>query len=146
VAAFNSEATMKDTAVWANYFASDWKQDLPQQIHTTQIGDDGTPMWHPDFERWLTSDHLSKRRNDQQRLRTTRVMRRLRKASVREYEVAFRILVLGERIVDTTVWLNERAERNAIPFPDHRPQGPHYIEKDALALLVCGLAFAKAYW
>jgi hypothetical protein len=146
VGRFNSDVVMQDTAVWATYFAADWKQDLPDQIHTTQIGDDGTPRWHPDFERWLTNDRLYARKNDQQRLRTTRVMRLLRKTSVREYEVMYRILVLNEAIADTTVWLNERADRNAIPFPDHRPQGPHYIEKDALALLVCGLAFAKAHW
>ena len=72
-------------------------------------------------------------------------MRRLRRVAVREYEVAFRVMVLGERIVDTTRWLNERAARNHIPYPDHRPTGPHYIEKDALALLVCAISYAKTF-
>jgi hypothetical protein len=146
VSTFLSEPTMRDTAHWAAYFAADWKQEVPDRIHSAQIGDDGTPRWHPDFEKWLTNDRVHRRKNDEQRLRTTKVMRRLRQVAVREYEVAYRILVLGERISDTTKWLNERASRNNIPFPGHRPDGPHYIEKDALALLVCAIAFAKEQW
>ena len=46
----------------------------------------------------------------------------------------------------TTVWLNERAERNHIPYPAQRPEGPHYTRKDALALLIAGLTYAKQYW
>jgi len=137
---------MKDTAHWATYFANDWKQEVPDRIHTAEIGNDGCPRWHPDFEKWLTNDRVYRRRNDEQRLRTTRVMRRLRRVAVREYEVAYRVLVLGERIADTATWLNERAARNRIPYPDHRPQGPHYIEKDALALLVCAISYAKEFW
>lgn len=137
---------MKDTAHWAAYFAADWKQELPDRIHSSQIGDDGCPKWHPDFERWLTSDRVYRRRNDEQRLRTTRVMRRLRRVAVREYEVLYRVLVLGERLEETTKWLNSRAERNKIPAPPHRPNGPHYTEKDALALIVAGIAYAKEYW
>jgi hypothetical protein len=137
---------MRDTATWASYFAADWKQEIPQRIHTSKISDDGTPAWHPDFEKWLTNDRLYRRRNDEQRLRTTRVMRRLRKTSVRSYEVLYRVLVLGERLEETTKWLNERARRNAIPPPDHRPDGPNYVEKDALALLIAGIDFARAYW
>jgi hypothetical protein len=73
-------------------------------------------------------------------------MRRLRRVAVREYEVLFRVLVQGERVHDTTRWLNDRAERNRIPYPDHRPQGPHYTDKDTLALLICGIDFARDSW
>ena len=137
---------MKDTAHWATYFANDWKQEVPDRIHTAEIGNDGCPRWHPDFEKWLTNDRVYRRRNDEQRLRTTRVMRRLRRVAVREYECLFRILVLGERIADTTRWLNDRAERNGISYPDHRPDGPHYTQKDTLALVVAGIAYAKEFW
>jgi hypothetical protein len=137
---------MRETAHWATYFANDWKQEVPQQIHTTQVGEDGGRMWHPDFEKWLTNDRLYRRKNDEQRLRTTKVMRRLRRVSVRSYEVLYRVLVLGERLEETTAWLNDRAARNAIPYPPHRPDGPHYIEKDAYALIVAGLAYAREYW
>ena len=116
---------MRDTAEWAGYFATDWRQDVPDQIHTTQIGDDGTPMWHPDFEKWLTNDRLYQRRNDQQRLRTTRVMRRLRKASVREYEVAYRIRQQpwgqGMVLIALTGWGQEsdRQHSQAAGFDHH---------------------------
>ncbi len=139
---------MQDTARWAHWFAADWRQDTPTQIHSGDISPDGSPEWHPDFLRWLTADRAVRGRggNDENRLRTTKVMRRLRRFAVREYEVLFRVLVMGERLVDTAQWLNDRAERNAIPMPDHRPDGPHYTEKDAVALLVAGVSFAKEYW
>ena len=139
---------MRDTAHWATWFASDWRAEAPLRIHSAELGLDGCPRWHPDFEKWLTREEVrrSNRRNGDQRLRTTKVMRRLRRVAVREYEVLYRILVLGERLQETTRWLNERATRNDIPFPAHRPTGPHYTERDALALIVAGIGYAKEYW
>jgi hypothetical protein len=137
---------MRDTAHWATWFASDWKQEIPIRIHSSEIALDGSPEWHPDFEKWMTRDDRSKRNNVAKGLRTTRVMRRLRRVAVREYEVCYRVLYLGERLEETTKWLNDRAKRNAVPMPDHRPTGPHYTEKDTLALVIAGLAFAKEYW
>jgi len=148
VTTFLTSEVMSDTAHWAGWFASDWKQEVPDRIHCAEVGLDGTPRWHPDFERWLTRDEVRRpnRRNGDQRLRTTKVMRRLRRVAVREYEVMYRVLVLGERLEETTIWLNDRAERNRIPHPPHRPDGPHYIEKDTIALVVAGIAYAKEYW
>lgn len=145
MSAFNDQ-TMRNMVHWATYFANDWKQEVPTRIHSSAISLDGSPEWHPDFARWLTSDRKPRPHNDQQRLRTTKVMRRLRKVAVREYEVAYRVLVLGERLEETTLWLNARAERNAIPFPPHRPNGPHYTHKDTLALLICAIDYAKESW
>lgn len=138
---------MRQTAQWATYFASDWRREFPLQIHTSSIALDGSPEWHPDFSRWLTaSTRRQNPRNDEQRLRTTRVMRRLRRVAVREYEVLYRILVTGERLEETTLWLNERAERNAVAFPPHRPDGPHYIKRDTLAIFIAGIDFCRSFW
>jgi hypothetical protein len=137
---------MRTTAHWASWFAADWKQEMPLRIHSGEIAADGSPEWHPDFAKWLTRSERPRRRNDDQRLRTTRVMRRLRRVAIREFECCYRILVLGEKLEDTTRWLNERAQRNAIPYPSHRPNGPHYIKKDALALLIAGIDYAREHW
>ena len=138
---------MRQTAEWATYFASDWKREFPLQIHTSAIAADGSPEWHPDFARWLTANTRGQNpRNEEQRLRTTRVMRRLRRVAVREYEVLYRILVLGERLEETTSWLNERAHRNAVPFPAHRASGPHYTQRDTLAIFIAGIDYARACW
>jgi len=136
---------MKQTAHWASWFAADWRREFPLQIHTSSIAADGSPEWHPDFTRWLTGSKTHKR-NDEQRLRTTRVMRRLRRVAVREYEVLYRILVLNERLEETTRWLNERAARNNVAFPAHRPTGPHYIDRDTLAIFIAGIDYARASW
>lgn len=137
---------MRKTAYWAAYFARDWKADFPLKIHSSSIAPDGSPDWHPDFERWLTSERPRQLRhpNPQQRLRTTNVMRRLRKTAVREYEVLYRVLVLNEPIEETTKWLNERAVRNNVPLPAGRDR--HYTKKDTLAILIAGIDFARDHW
>ena len=58
----------------------------------------------------------------------------------------YRVLIQGERFHDVTRWLNERAERNSIPFPDHRPDGPHYLERDTIALFIAGVDYARTFW
>lgn len=119
---------MEDLAHWAAWFSVEWRPDVRYE----------GKEWLPDFAQYLDED--------QRKQRTKRAMRRLRRSSPRQYEVCFRVLVLGERIDDTTAWLNERAQRNCIPYPSHRPEGPHYTRKDALALLMAGIAFAKEHW
>jgi hypothetical protein len=137
---------MRETAHWAAYFANDWKQESPRQTHTSSLAADGTPQWHPDFLKWITRDEDNKpfRRNGEERLRTTKVMRRLRRVAVREYEVLYRVLVLGERLEETTIWLNERALRNAIPLQPGRDV--HYSDKDTWALVICGIDYARQYY
>ena len=129
---------MRQTAQWVTWFASSWRQDVPLKIHSGAIAEDGTREWHPDFTKWMSDDHINQR--------TKRAFKRLRRSAVREYEVCYRIIALGDRIDSTTEWLNERAARNDIPYPKHRPDGPHYSRKDTLALLIAGLSYAKQYW
>lgn len=73
-----------------------------------------------------------------------RVMRKLRRAAIREYEVLYRMLILRETLEQTTDWLNQRAQNNQIPLPSGRSE--HYRTKDTLALYVCGIEFALAHW
>jgi hypothetical protein len=144
--AFPAEV-LHDTAYWARDFATRWRQEMPTRIHDRDIAGDGTPDWHPDFEKWLTRTEPSRRppsERDLQRLRTTRVMRRLRTVSPRSYEVLYRQLVLKDSIEGTTLWLNERAIRNHIPLPPG--QQTHYRRKDTVALVIAGIGFCKAYW
>lgn len=142
-----SEATLRRTAQWADWFAREWKNEVPIRIHSSEVAPDGSPEWHPDFARWLTEERPRRRaKRDAPSRRTTFVMRRLRKYSVRSYEVCYRILMLGDRIEDTTAWLNQRAAANDIPFPDHRPNGPHYTNKDTMALLIAGIDFVRESW
>lgn len=137
---------MRQTAHWASWFAADWRQETPLRIHSGDIAADGSPEWHPDFAKWLSRDARPRKRNNDQRLRTTKVMRRLRRVAVREYEVLYRVLVLGERLEETTRWLNARAARNNVPLPPHRPTGPHYTTKDTLALVIAGIDYARECW
>jgi hypothetical protein len=133
---------LRSTGYWLAKFSRDYHGEIPRKIHNGSVSDDGSPQWHPDFARWLTArEVISTPRPDrptpEQRLRTTRAMRKLRKTAVREFEVVYRVMVTGERIKDTTKWLNERAVRNSIPLPAGRDV--HYRPKDTLALVVSGI-------
>ena len=124
-------AILSETAVRARAISSDWRKEVPQSINVVALGIDGNPAWNPDFERWLTN---TGRTDNEDRLATTRAMRRLRRIAPRMFEVCYRLLVLGEPIADCTRWLNERAKRNAIPLPDGK--SAHYTEKDTIAILI----------
>ena len=143
------EPVMFQTVYWARYFADEWRTEVPTRIHSSEIGADGAPQWHPSFEKWLARGGRGQgweRPDDvhlvgESRLRTTRALRQLRKCAVREYEVLYRILILADSIDGVTVWLNERATRNSIPLPDGKDT--HYSEKDTWALFIAGVDFVR---
>jgi len=133
--------TMYELAQWVTWFSSEWRKEdaqTPTKVHSSQIAEDGSREWHPDFAKYMS--------DDQRKVRTRKVFRKLRRTNVRAYEVCYRVLVLGEPLDETTEWLNVRALRNEIPFPAQRPAGPHYVRKDTLALLLSGVTFARQYW
>lgn len=144
------QEVLAKTAEWMVNFRDYWHDELPLQLHSG-VSEGGTPDWHPDFSRWLGVDFdrdgskkdRGWRENPEPRVRTTRAFRKLRKKAVREFEVCYRIVVLGERIENTCDWLNERAARNRIPFPDppRRWRGfdANYDLNDTLLLLVSGM-------
>lgn len=130
---------LAETKQWGTYFGSEWARDFPEEIHEARLGEDGRPRWQGEFSRWLTNGP-----DEEQRHRTTRVMRKLRHVAPREYEVAYRAMVLGESFEEITRWLNQRAQRNSIPLPPGRPV--HYRVKDAIALFICAIEFARWAW
>lgn len=132
------------TAKWMVDFRDYWHDEMPIKIHNGALGEGGSPEWHPDFSRWLSIDYRGKRcdqrwaDNPEPRVRTTRAFRKLRKKSVREFEVCYRIIVLGEQIKDTTAWLNERAIRN--------DKDDRYGTLETMLLLIGGVDKLAAYW
>ena len=144
------EAVLVETARWMVDFRDYWHDELPTQIHSGALGAGGTPEWHPDFRRWLGVDYHGPRsdrkwaENPEPRVRTTRAFRKLRKKAVREFEVCYRIIILGEPIEGTCKWLNERAQRNDIPLPEG--SAVHYTMNDTLLLLVSGVGKLIQWW
>lgn len=102
------EGLLASTANWMNLFRADWHSDIPLRIHSSTFAGDGTYDWSPEFKAWMNGY----RDNDERRYRLTKAMRKLRGKSPREYEVAYRMIVHGEPIEETTRWLNDRAVRN----------------------------------
>jgi hypothetical protein len=131
---------IRETDHWGRFLGREWIRDFPDRIHVSGLEGDGTPQrWSSDFAKWLEG-----RADDGARGRTTRVMRRLRRVSPREYEVMYRAMVLGQDFKEIAEWLNERAVRNGIPLPPGRDV--HYRLKDAVALFIAGVEYARAHW
>lgn len=127
-----SAQTKRQAMYWASYFAEEWAGDTPRQ-------------WNPALTHLLPNSRTPRDGGEEvSRARTTRAIRRLRKASVREYEVLYRILILGDSIEGVTAWLNERAVRNAIPLEEGKTV--HYTEQDAWVLFISGVDFVRQAW
>lgn len=141
---FFPDAVLRATATAAQRLGSQWASEVPVRIHSSSIGEGGAPEWHPSFARWLTRSERPPALGGDESLRTTRVMRKLRKIAPREYEVCYRLLILRDTIAATTRWLNERARANAIALPPGR--SIHYTEKDTLALFIAGIDWAEVHW
>lgn len=133
-------AALAETVRWGQYLGEEWQRDYPTVLHQHQLAPDGTLRWTADFARWL-SDAPDE---DGGRERTRQVMRRLRRIAPRAYEVCLRALIHGQSMGEITEWLNDRAQRNGIPLDPGRDQ--HYLEKDATAILMAGVSFARAHY
>lgn len=95
-----------------------WKGEIPIRMHQRSLDDGGTPDWHPDFALWLNRPNLHDdtwRRNPENRVRTTRAFRKLREKHAREYEVLYRVVVLGYTVDSVVGWLNDNAARGHKP-------------------------------
>lgn len=131
------EAVMRSTRDWSLRLAADWRGEVPTRIHNRDIANDGSPQWSPDFRRYLTRKDDPDYRNPEERLRTTRAFRLLRKRAVREFEVVYRLVALGggqlteANIQETADWLTARAERHGHP--------DRYDANDVLIMLHSGI-------
>ena len=131
------EPVLAHLAHWLSIFAAEWHQDVPLQIHTKQLEKGtGAPQWAPEFARWITG--RSNSQNPDGRLRVTRAMRSLRQVAPRQYEVLYRIMVLGDSVASTTAWLNNRAIRGGHP--------ERYRIGDTLAILQSSVDWVEAHY
>jgi hypothetical protein len=135
---------LKGFNTWLVFFQDLWWGETPIRIHQRDYAPDGAPDWHPEFARWLFADppqrevlggvHLD------QRLRTTRAFRKLRKKAPREFDVLYLMVArkppLGLRTVAGK--LNERAIRHE--------KTDRYTENDILLLAISGLDKMMRWW
>lgn len=137
MAAVFPDSVLSHMVHWLGVFASEWHQELPTRIHSRSVDRGGAPQWHAEFARWISGER-NYERNPEGRLRVTRAMRDLRKHAPRQYEVLYRIMVLGESIEGTTAWLNARAERGGHP--------ERYRTGDTLAILQSSIDWVEHHY
>jgi hypothetical protein len=123
-----TEAVKDHTTKWLSFLRADLEESIPIRINTGSVfAADGTPEWAPEFTSWMKGNS-----------RVVRAMRRLRRVSVREYEVAYRALFLGQTDVQIAKWLTERAIRNDKP--------ERYSKADAQVIVVSAIDKLLAWW
>ena len=129
------QTVLESTSRWMSEFAAEWRSEIPVKIHGSGIDAGGAPELHASFWAWLTRNDRPDDPRDQHRqesrYRITRAMRALRKMAPREYEVVYRVMILGEMLEGTAEWLNERAIRGGHP--------ERYVVKDVIAICVSGV-------
>ena len=126
---------LQRTSKWIPWLAATWHEEVPIKMHyRDQFDEHGDPALTAEFSAWL----YGVRRNSERRTRLTSAMRKMRRLSIREYEVAYRIIVNGERVEDTTKWLNERAIRNG--------KKDRYSVQDTTAIIVSAVDKLLAWW
>lgn len=139
-----SEEVVRSIMHSARYFAHEWMGETPIRIHDRSFDRSGTPAWSPDFRRYITSKADPSERNPEERLRTTRAFRLLRRKAVREYEVAYRIVVINggscdlDVLRETAQWLNQRAQRGG--------HDDRYTTDDVLTMLHSALDKVAKWW
>jgi len=123
------------TSKWIPWLRNAYHEEIPLKMHYgSQFDDHGDPQWTKEFSAWLQGVGP----NSERRSRMTQALRQLRKKSIREYDVAYRIIISGESIEDTTEWLNARAIRN------NKPE--RYTERDTTAIIVSAVDKLLAWW
>lgn len=135
---------IKGFHVWLVFFRDLWWGEIPIRIHQRETAPDGTPEWHHDFTRWLYAEPPSRsaygRTDPDQRLRTTRAFRKLRRKAPREFDVLYLMVAkkppLGLGAVASA--LNERAIRNE--------KEDRYTEEAVLMLAISGLDKIMRWW
>ena len=135
---------MKYVAFWMRVFIEDWHGEIPLRIHSWELGADGAPMWHPDFARWIEKEDFEggprgdKKRNSDQRIRTTRAFRKLRKTAPREFDVLYCLVAHRMRLNEVADALTTRAIRIGKP--------ERYTSTGVLILTVSAVEKVAGWW
>lgn len=132
-------ALLKQALLWIEVFRADWHGETPLKLHVAALGDDGTPDYAPEFARYLYSGEAGNGpRNPEDRLRTTRAFRRLRRRAPREFDVLYLIVAHRKSPSQVARQLTERAIR--IDKPER------YSTDDIIVLLLSGLDKVIKWW
>ncbi len=152
--ALYSPADIRRASFWIGQYRADWQRETPMKMHSWGVDSGhglGGPPFHPEFEHWLgqicfcgrppdpatgergcpSNPYKKNPRNPDQRLRTTRAFRKLRKVAPREFDALYLLCahqLTFRAVVDA---LNLRAIRLEKP--------EHYDEMGVLILLMSGL-------
>jgi hypothetical protein len=109
---------IQHTNIWLGRYRDTYLTGVPMRLHSRDLDADGKPQWSAQMRRAMTGTERRERIEDGEeegQLRIRRAMQRLRKRSIREYEVLLRVMVQGENVYQVARWLNERAIKRGHP-------------------------------
>ena len=106
---------VRRTNDWLGQFRKLYVEGVPLRIHSRDISPDGAPEWSDAMRRLMTGIEKRETTEEPGQVRLRRAMKRLRGRSLREYEVVYRVMVMGESVPAVTIWLNTRSEEGGHP-------------------------------
>lgn len=132
-----SSAHLSATAYWLGRFRDTWTADVPLRLHLRDLGEDGNPELHPEFVHWLDGTS-GRHEGSEDRARLKRAIKRLRERSLREYEVLYRVMILGEPVPETAAWLCARAAA--------RGHSDRYTVRDVMVILYAAVDKVREWY
>lgn len=105
---------LRTTSYWIDRFRDILVTNPPVRLHTHELDDAGNPQMHPEFLHWLDGTS-GRKEGSEDRARLQSAIKQLRRSSLREYEVLYRVMFLGEPVPEVATWLTERAIRGGHP-------------------------------
>lgn len=130
-------AVWKQAQLWLEVFIADWHGEVPLKLHTAQLGEGGTPDLSPEFARYLYAGERNPR-NSEDRLRTTRAFRRLRRKAPREFDVLYLMVAHRQGACAVAKQMTERAIRLEKP--------ERYSCDDTRVLMLSALDKVVKWW
>jgi hypothetical protein len=155
---------IRDASRWLDQFAADWKGEIPLRIHDQghgqHFGLGSAPPFAPEFVGYIGRlackdptcqecrnrdkrvnqpvDYEGYRSNGNERTRTTRVFRKLRRVAPLEFDVLYMIVMHGLSLPDIAKRLNVRAFERG--FADR------YDVQTVAILALAGIDKASKWW
>lgn len=106
---------LRHTAHWLAQFKTIYNEDVPMRLHSRSLDADGNPDWSDQMRHHMTDTDRRETGPEEGKTRLRRAMKRIRGRSLREYEVLYRVMVMGDSIDNVTDWLNARAVAGGHP-------------------------------
>lgn len=142
------EDVLRNASQWLRELTTTWSEEVPIQLHSSDLDEGGGPKYHPSFKNYIERDcrkpgcfnlqcsHGQDRPDP--RKRTHKALGKLRRWAPREFDALWMIVARNMSVREVARALTERSLRLGKP--------ERYSEQDVLVLVVSGIHKIESWW